>query len=341
MDFNNQSQRRYNPLTGEWVLVSPQRAKRPWQGKQEKVVEKEKAVHDPNCYLCAGNTRANGEDNEQYIGTYVFDNDFAALTSEQRDKQVITSENGLFQTESVAGKCRVICFSPNHSLTLASMPVKSIEKVVETWQKEYESLGKLDHINYVQIFENKGEIMGCSNPHPHGQIWATDIIPDEVSKEQKQQKIYFAKHGRTLLSDYLSAELDKKERIIFENDEFVVLIPYWAVWPFETMILPKKPTQHVNQLNQKMVKNFAEVISVLCSAYDKIFDVSFPYSAGIHQQPTDGQEYPEWHFHMHFYPPLLRSAKVKKFMVGYEMLANPQRDITAEQSAEMIRNAMK
>lgn len=341
MDFNNQSQRRYNPLTGEWVLVSPHRAKRPWQGKQEKVVEKNKTVHDPNCYLCAGNTRANGEINEQYTGTYVFDNDFAALTSAQTDKEVITSEDGLFQTESVAGKCRVMCFSPNHSLTLASMPVEAIEKVVETWQKEYESLGKLAHINYVQIFENKGEIMGCSNPHPHGQIWATDTIPDEVSKEQKQQKLYFEKHGRTLLSDYLATELEKKERIIFENDDFVVLIPFWAVWPFETMIMPKKAIQHINQLNKEMVKNYAEAISVLCSAYDNIFDVSFPYSSGIHQQPTDGKEYPEWHFHMHFYPPLLRSASVKKFMVGYEMLANPQRDITAEQSAEMIRNAMK
>lgn len=340
MDINNHSHRRFNPLTEEWVLVSPHRAKRPWQGKQENIAKPIPLTYNATCYLCAGNVRANGIQNDQYQDTFVFDNDFAAITS-QIEPDEVTFDSELFRHESVSGRCRVICFSPDHSLTLASMPVEKIVKVVNTWQKEYQELGSLEEINYVQIFENKGEIMGCSNPHPHGQIWASNIIPDEPLKEHQSQKRYYDQHQRTLLSDYIKAELINKERVLFENDEFVVLIPYWAIWPYETMIAPKRALQHINQLDNKMVKSYAEAIKMLCAGYDLLFDVSFPYSSGIHQQPTDGKHYPEWHFHMHFYPPLLRSATVKKFMVGYEMFANPQRDLTPEQSAAMMKEAIQ
>jgi UDPglucose--hexose-1-phosphate uridylyltransferase len=340
MELIETPHRRYNPLTGEWVLVSPQRTKRPWQGKQEEKQNESRLSYDSTCYLCPGNERVGGEKNDNYSDTFVFTNDFAALKPDIKKAEILSNDE-LFQQESVKGKCRVICFSPDHSLTLASMTTEQIVKVIKTWQSEYENLGKLDYVNYVQIFENKGEVMGCSNPHPHGQIWASDVIPDEPKKEHIQQKLYYDKHDRTLLSDYLKKELIYKKRILLENEEFVALIPFWAVWPFEAMILPKQSYQHINQLDAKGVNLYADIIRQLCAGYDKLFDVSFPYSAGIHQQPTDGNDYPEIHFHMHFYPPLLRSATVKKFMVGYEMLANPQRDITAEQSAEIFKDKIK
>ena len=327
--------RRYNPLTGEWVLVSPHRAKRPWQGQVEKVSEEKRPEHDPECYLCAGNERIGGEVNPNYEDTFVFTNDFAALNLDAPKGEV--EEDGLFQAKSEQGICRVICFSPRHDLTIPEMEVSSVKKVVDLWQEQYAELGSRSEINYVQIFENKGSVMGCSNPHPHGQIWAQSSVPDEPAKESLRLKAYYDKHGKTMLEDYLAKELDKQERMLVENDHFVALVPYWATWPFETMIVSKRAIQHFGQMSEDEKEAFAAIYRDLTIRYDNLFEISFPYSAGIHQAPTDGEEHPEWHFHMHFYPPLLRSATVKKFMVGYEMLGNPQRDITPETSAERLR----
>jgi len=328
--------KRLNPLTGDWILVSPHRSKRPWQGQVEKAVSDERPSYDPTCYLCPGNERAGGKYNPQYKGTFVFTNDFSALLTDSPDGEV--EEGNLFQAKSETGICKVICFSEDHSLTIPEMEVEDIRKVVDVWCDEYAELGANDMINYVQIFENKGAIMGCSNPHPHGQIWSSSSVPTEPEKESKTQKEYFGKHGTTLLGDYLKAELVKKDRILIENDHFVALVPYWAVWPFETMIISKRPVQNITLLTDAERTSLAEVYQKLTIKYDNLFEVSFAYSAGLHQAPTDGKDYPEWHLHMHFYPPLLRSASVKKFMVGYEMLASPQRDITAEQAAQRLRH---
>lgn len=328
--------RRYNQLTGEWVLVSPHRAKRPWQGKTEELTKDERPIYDPGCYLCPGNERAGGAVNDKYKSTYAFTNDFAAILPQENNSE--SNPEGLFRTEPIRGTCRVICFSPNHNLTLPLMKHKKIEEVIRLWQSEYQTLGNKDFINYVQIFENKGEMMGCSNPHPHGQIWATSSTPLEPAKEQKMQQAYYEKHGCTLLSDYLKEELQLQDRIVLENDHFVALVPFWAVWPYETMIVSRLPLQNIMMLDGDMVASFADILKTLTIKYDNLFKISFPYSSGIHQAPTDGNDHPEWHFHMHFYPPLLRSATVKKFMVGYEMLGTPQRDITAEYSAKVLRN---
>ena len=283
-----------------------------------------------------GNERAGGKYNPQYKGTFVFTNDFSALLTDS--PYGIVDEGNLFQAKSETGICKVICFSENHSLTIPEMEVKDIRNVVDVWCQEFEELGNNPMINYVQIFENKGAIMGCSNPHPHGQIWSSSTVPTEPEKESKTQKEYFEKHGNTLLSDYLKAELGKKDRLVVENEHFVALVPYWAVWPFETMIISKRAVQNVLQLTDEERTALADIYQKLTIKYDNLFEVSFAYSAGLHQAPTDGADYPEWHLHMHFYPPLLRSASVKKFMVGYEMLATPQRDITAEQAAQRLRD---
>jgi len=333
-DLQDYSHKRFNILTGEWVLVSPHRAKRPWQGQNEALHKEVRPSHDENCYLCAGNTRINGEVNPKYKGAFVFTNDFAAL---QNDSKSFSMQSGLLQAESETGICKVICFSPDHSKSLAEMSIDAIEKVVATWKQEYELLGKQENINYVQIFENKGAVMGCSNPHPHGQIWSQSSLPNEVFKKDVKQLEYFQNNNRTILADYVTQELALKERIIFENDAFVVLVPFWAVWPFEAMILPKKAQQNISSLTKEEGKQFAEAISVLTKAYDRLFDCSFPYSSGIHQAPTNNKNNSHWHWHMSFYPPLLRSATVKKFMVGYEMFGSPQRDITAEIAAQRLR----
>ncbi|WP_299767883.1 UDP-glucose--hexose-1-phosphate uridylyltransferase [uncultured Dokdonia sp.] len=326
--------RRFNILTGEWILVSPHRTKRPWQGKSETPALLESISYDSTCYLCPGNERAGGVINPKYKAPYAFTNDFAALLSNTSSETV---QNGLLLAKGEQGECRVVCFSENHSLTLPLMEVEDIEKVISLWQEEYATLGGKQEINHVQIFENKGPIMGCSNPHPHGQIWSQSTIPEEVVKKTDRQSSYWKEHGRSLLGDYINQELETNERIIFENEHFVVLVPYWAIWPYETMIVPKRKVAAITDLTAVEKMSFAEAIKRLTIKYDNIFKTSFPYSSGIHQAPTDGEKHPEWHMHMSFYPPLLRSATVKKFMVGYELFANPQRDITAEQAAATIK----
>lgn len=327
--------RRYNILTGEWVLVSPHRMSRPWQGKTETSLKKEKIAYDVDCYLCPTNKRINGSVNDNYKNTNVFTNDFGALLIETPDFKY---KKGLLHAEGESGICKVICFSPNHSLTIPDMEVVDLVKVVETWQKEYAELGSLPTINYVQIFENKGAIMGCSNPHPHGQIWAQHSIPTEINKKTISQKMYFEQEGVSLLQKYIEEELKEETRIVCENESFVTLIPFWAVWPYEAMIVPKRHMANISELTVKERNDFAQQIKLLTQKYDALFDTSFPYSSGIHQAPTDGKVYKEWHWHMSFYPPLLRSATVKKFMVGYEMFAMPQRDITPELAADKLKD---
>lgn len=326
--------RRYNILTGDWILVSPQRTKRPWQGKSEEPAQFATITHDPSCYLCPNNVRASGDVNPDYKAPYTFTNDFAALIP---GDQVGDFKDGFLQAQPESGICRVVCFSPNHSLTLPLMEAEDIEKVIHLWQQEYETLGSKTQINHVQIFENKGAMMGCSNPHPHGQIWAQKSVPQEVLKKTTNQEVYYKEKSSSLLGDYLLQELASGERIIYENEHFAVLVPYWAVWPYETMIAPKRRVARITDLSVQEVASYAQAIKTLTTKYDNIFKTSFPYSSGIHQAPTDGKEHPEWHLHMSFYPPLLRSATVKKFMVGYELFANPQRDISAEQAAQTIR----
>ena len=339
--MNETPHRRYNPLTDSWVLVSPHRSNRPWQGQIEKSASTLLPSYDSACYLCANNIRSNGKTNPDYKDVYVFDNDFPSLLTDDLRKSSFkakTSLSDLFISKPERGICRVICFSPKHNLTVPDLKVSEIRKIIDAWIEEYETLGKNSFIKYVQIFENKGAIMGCSNPHPHGQIWAQSSIPDEPLKKQKAQQKYFKKYGRTLLSDYLIQELEKKERILFENDHFVGLVPFWATWPFEAMIIPKRAMSRITEMNETEKNAFADAYKQLTMMYDHLFQTSFPYSAGIHQAPTDGKAHQEWHFHKVFYPPLLRSATVKKFMVGYEMLANPQRDITPEKAAVLLRD---
>lgn len=335
-DFREHSHRRYNPLTGEWIQVSPHRSKRPWQGQVEKVSGGALPRYDQECYLCPGNVRANGEVNPPYDSTYSFTNDFAALVPDVPTGEI--AEDGLLLAKSEKGLCRVICFSPRHDQTIAEMTSEGIRKVVDLWITEYETLSQHPDINYIQIFENKGSVMGCSNPHPHGQIWAQESLPVEPTKKQFFQQQYFDKHGETLLSHYLKIELKKDERIIFSNEHFVVLVPFWATWPFEAMIVPRRKMAHITEMNNAERDAFADAYRRLTCRYDNLFETSFPYSAGIHQAPSDGQHHEAWHWHMLFYPPLLRSATVKKFMVGYEMLANPQRDITPEFSAQKLKS---
>ena len=336
-DINEDPHRRYNPLIMEWVLVSPHRAKRPWQGQNEVVATHSLPTYDPECYLCPGNVRANGEINDQYENCFVFDNDFAAVKQDTILFEA-ASKPTFFKAIPERGVARVVCFSPNHNLTLPELTVADIENVITAWQKEYTQLGAIDYINYVQIFENKGSVMGCSNPHPHGQIWAQSSLPTQVEKTQISLREYFEKNHSNLLLDYLKEELKLKERIVIENDYFVALVPFWAIWPFETMIIAKNNTAKVTDINEMEKKAFATILKQLTTKYDNVFNTSFPYSSGIHQAPTDGKPHPEWQFHMHFYPPLLRSATVKKFMVGYEMMGESQRDITPEKSAEVLRN---
>lgn len=334
-NFENHPHKRYNILTGEWVLVSPHRAKRPWQGQVEKATKTFRPKYDKNCYLCPGNVRANGVKNPNYENTFVFENDFSALKFDVPVGEINKAD--LLIAKSETGICRVICYSPRHDLTLSQMEVAAIRQVVDVWEDEYHSLGSNPNINYVLIFENKGEIMGCSNPHPHGQIWAQKTIPVEPAKEMRQMQAYSRAHDTVLLADYLKLELQEKERLVIQNDHFVALVPFWAIWPFETMVINKRAVSSLIDMTGDEKDALADILKHLTIKYDNLFNISFPYSAGIHQAPTDALPHPEWHFHIHFYPPLLRSAEIKKFMVGYEMLGNPQRDITPELSAGRLR----
>ncbi len=334
-EINNFPHRRKNILTGEWILVSPNRTQRPWQGDVAKINNDILPQYKPDCYLCPGNKRANGEVNPLYENTYIFTNDYPSLQEDA--PKIKINKNNLLISESENGICRVVNFSPRHDLTLAEMDEDDIEKIITAWQNEFKNLGSKPEINHVQIFENKGALMGNSNPHPHCQIWAQKNIPMEPAKELKQFKKYFKQNKRSILADLLKLEFKLDERIVYVNDSFVVLVPYWAVWPFETMIVPKGKIANILQLNNNEVKDFANALKILTSKYDNLFQTSFPYSSGMHQAPTDRKGHKEWHFHMHFYPPLLRSASIKKFMVGYEMLSEPQRDITPEQSAKVLR----
>lgn len=327
--------RRFNPLTGEWLLVSPHRAKRPWQGQVEPAANDGTPPYDPDCYLCPGNERAGGLRNPDYASTFVFSNDFPALLPDTPKGRI--ASDGLLVTRAERGICRVICFSPRHNLSLAEMSAKEIRPVVDLWAAQYEELGANRWIRYVQIFENKGLMMGCSNPHPHGQIWATEQIPTDPAKELKQQRNYLKRHHSCLLCDYLALEIQAQERIICENDHCVALVPFWAGWPFEAMVLPRRHTGAISELTDDERDGVADILHRLTARYDNLFATSFPYSMGWHQSPTDVRPHPEWHLHAHFYPPLLRSATVRKFMVGFEMLANPQRDITAETAAARLR----
>jgi UDPglucose--hexose-1-phosphate uridylyltransferase len=327
--------RRYNPLLDEWVLVSPQRGKRPWQGQVEQADVSSLPKHDPGCYLCPGNLRANGERNPDYTGVHIFRNDFPAFLDEAAEGA--EGGEGLFRWRTEPGINRVICFSEHHGLTLPEMDPEAIVRLVRAWQKEFAELGALPHIRHVQIFENKGSVMGCSNPHPHGQIWAQGSLPSLVARKQANLEHYHAQHGRTMLEAYVEAELKAGERIVLENESFVALVPFWAVWPFETLVVAKRPVKDILGFTDAEVKDFAAILKDLTTKYDNLFQCSFPYSAGMHQAPTDGEAHPEWHFHKNFLPPLLRSATVRKFMVGYEMLAEAQRDLTAESAAERLR----
>lgn len=348
-DFTDHSHRRYNPLTDSWVLVSPHRAKRPWLGQKETVAKANIPEYDAKCYLCPGNERATGNPTPKYESTYIFPNDYPAVKIEQP----VLKENGtsdslkdrLFKVESVRGNCFVICFSPKHNLTIPQMKQSDIAIVVDTWQKLYNDLAKQavqenKPFKYLQIFENKGTAMGCSNLHPHGQAWCLESTPSEVSQELKSFHKYKCEHKSDLMADYVTLELQEKSRIVLENDSFLVVVPYWAVWPFETMIVSKKKLPSLAFFNNKEKEDLAEVFKKLTIKYDNLFETSFPYSMGLHQAPLNatGEELDNSWFHMHFYPPLLRSATVRKFLVGFELLGEPQRDLTPEQAAERLRN---
>ena len=354
MNFNptDHPHRRYKPLTGEYILVSPHRTKRPWQGQVEKAAPDIRPAHDPNCYLCPGNERAGGLQNPNYNGTFVFTNDFAALLPDVPDA---SPTHPLLQTEAVRGTSRVICFSPRHNLTLPEMDLPDIRRVINTWADQTTELGQT--YRWVQVFENKGAAMGCSNPHPHGQIWALDALPNEPFKEDSNQRRYWEENGRPLLLDYANVEGKKQERIVVENEHWLAVVPYWAVWPFEILLLPRRHVLRLPDLADDERDTLADILKRLLTRYDNLFETSFPYSMGWHgapfpdphlrealvaaKQPTGNLPevdlHAHWQLHAHFYPPLLRSATVRKFMVGFEMLAEAQRDLTAEQAANRLR----
>ena len=333
--LDSASHRRLNQLTGEWVLVSPHRTGRPWQGQVEKAQGADRPRYDPSCYLCPGNERANGARNPPYRGVFAFDNDFAALTPPASAPDV--ARDGLLVAQSEPGQCRVLCFSERHDLTLPRMTVGEIVPVIEAWREETVRLGAFEMINYVQIFENRGAAMGASNPHPHCQIWATHSIPNEAVKESARQTAYLERQGSCLLCDYLALEQGRAERIVCQNEHFVALVPFWAIWPFETMVLPIRHIGAFDDFAREETQALADILKRLTTRYDNLFETEFPYSMGFHQRPTDGASHPGWHFHAHFFPPLLRSASVRKFMVGFEMLGEPQRDITPEAAAARLR----
>lgn len=334
MSLQKSSHSRRNLLTGDWVLVSPHRTERPWQGQLEKSDLANDLAHDPTCYLCPGNHRANNQTNPDYVGPYIFDNDFSALSAES---EIVSSAGPLFNARAESGRCRVVCYTERHDMRLATMADEDIQNAIRALTREFVELDRNASIGYVQIFENRGAMMGCSNPHPHAQIWATEHLPHEPAKELTQQTVWWEESGSPLLADYRAAEIDDGRRLVQQNDHFVALVPYWAVWPFETLVLPRRDFSSFDDMSTEEIGGLADILKSTLSVYDRLFAVPAPYSMGFHPRPSDGKPHPEWIFHGHIYPPLLRSATVRKHLVGFEMLAMPQRDLTPEAAAERLR----
>jgi UDPglucose--hexose-1-phosphate uridylyltransferase len=334
-DFWDTPHRRWNPLLREWVLISPHRVQRPWLGQVAKPAASPQLRYDPDCYLCPGNVRSGGLQNPAYTATFAFENDFPALLPNVPDSKF--EKDGLLVARAERGICRVVCFSPRHDLAIPRMKPDEVRLVVDAWVDQYRELSALPWIRHIEIFENRGAMMGMSNPHPHCQIWANSELPDIPSREQAALSEYRQSHGTCLLCAYLRLELESRERIICENEGFVALVPFWAVWPFETLVVSRRHVSSMLDLYEKERDHLADILRRLTIRYDNLFETPFPYSMGFHQQPSEEQEHFEWHFHAHYFPPLLRSATVQKFIVGYELLAGPQRDITAESAASRLR----
>jgi len=323
--------KRFNPLLREWVLVSPQRMQRPWQGEVAKLPSGPSVTYDPDCYLCPGNQRAGGKQTPKYSGTYAFDNDFPALLPEREPQEY--EHDGLLVAQTDCGICRVLCFSPRHDLTIPRMNSQELRGMIDAWTEQFSSLAEIPWVRHVQIFENRGELMGASNPHPHCQIWANATLPNLPARENESLRAHHAEKHSCLLCDYLRLELQRNERVVCQNHAFAVLVPFWAVWPFETLLLSKRHIASIDQLNSEERDLLGDILRRITIRYDNLFETTFPYSMGFHQRPTDGQLHEAWHLHAHYFPPLLRSATVRKFMVGYELLASPQRDLTPESAA--------
>lgn len=326
--------RRFNLLTREWVLVSPHRTERPWQGKVDEIVPAKAIDFDPACYLCPGNERLGGARNPEYTDTFVFDNDYPALLPDVPSVEI--KEDDLLVAQSEAGMCRVVCFSPRHDLTIPLMPLGAVRQVINVWAEQFQELEKAPWVRHIQIFENRGSLMGASNVHPHCQVWANASLPNLPNRELSSFKAFQSEKHSCLLCEYLKLELDKNERIVCQNHSFAVIVPYWALWPFETLLLSKRHVATMHELSSAERDLLADILQKITIRYDNLFVTPFPYSMGFHQRPSDGRPHPEFHFHAHYYPPLLRSATVQKFMVGYELLATPQRDITPESAAERL-----
>jgi len=333
MSMQDHSHSRKNLLTGEWVLVSPHRMQRPWQGQVENPDALDEPDYDSDCYLCPGNARANENLNPAYEGTFVFDNDFPALSPISD----VGAPANMLEARPEAGRCRVICYTEKHNRRLATMDVPAIESALNAMTTEFQMLDRNEGIAYVQIFENRGKMMGCSNQHPHAQVWATEHVPEEPAKELQAQREWHQEHKSQLLADYRDTELESRIRLVTENEQFVALVPYWAVWPFETLLLPRRSIAATDEMTPDEVTGLANILKSVLSAYDKLFSTSSPYSLGFHPRPSDGDAHPEWLFHAHIYPPLLRSATIRKHLVGFEMLGMPQRDLTPEMAAERLR----